>query len=96
MTTEAASVRPLAGGDAMATSDWIVRLFRVSDLHLQQVILGLLNNVDELVAVGRLIGRDSYVAVETMEVEQAAAARQLILAIDPAARVLDTARRHPD
>lgn len=96
MTTDN-SVQPATlDGNAMATSPWIVTLFRVSDSDVQQVILDTLKDVDDLVALGRLIGHDAYIAVETMDAAPATAARTLIMAIDPDARVLDTARRHPD
>jgi hypothetical protein len=78
----------------MTTTDWVVRFFRVSDLEAQRVILGLLDQIDELVAEGCLIGRDPHITVETREIEQAAATRQLIMAIDPDARMLHTASRH--
>ena len=80
----------------MTTSHWIVRLFRVSDLEAQQLILGLLDQIDDLIAEGCLIGRDPHITVETREISQAAATRQLIMAIDPDARMLHTASRHPD
>jgi hypothetical protein len=80
---------------AMAASGWIVSLFRVSDFGVQQLILGLLGNVDELVAVGCVIGCDPHIAVETMEAGQATASCQFIVAIDPHAVLLDTANRHP-
>lgn len=80
----------------MTTSHWIVRLFQVSDLEAQRLILGLLDQVDELVAEGCEIGGAPYITVETREITQATSTRQLILAIDPAARMLHTASRHPD
>lgn len=79
----------------MAASGWIVSLFRVSDIDVQELILGLLNSVDELVAVGSVIGRDPLIAVETMDAGQATATCQLIMSIDPDARLLETASRHP-
>lgn len=79
----------------MTASGWIVSLFRVSNVDVQQLILGLLNSVDGLVAVGRVVGCDPHIAVETMESGQATATRQLILAIDPDAVLLDVASRHP-
>ena len=86
---------PNSRDGAMGISGWIVSLFRVSDFDVQQLILGLLDNVDELVAVGCVTGRDPYIAVETMETGQATATRQFIMAIDPNAVLLDTANRHP-
>ena len=79
----------------MTTTHWIVRLFRVFDREAQRLILGLLDQIDELVAEGCLIGSEPHITVETREIEQAAATRQLIMAIDPDARMLHTASRHP-
>lgn len=80
----------------MTTTHWIVRLFRVSDLEAQRLILGLLGQIDDLVAEGCQIGQVPHITIETQEIGQAAATRQLIMAIDPHARMLHTASRHPD
>ena len=70
---------------------WIVQIYDVSDDYAQELIVGLLSGVDDLIVESAASGPDRFVIVECVDPAQARSVGRLITSIDFDARMVHSA-----
>ena len=70
---------------------WIVQIYGVSDDHAQELIVGLLSGVEDLIVESAVSGPDRFVIVESPDDAQARSVGRVITAIDFEARLIHSA-----
>jgi hypothetical protein len=74
----------------------IVQIYGVSDAHAQELIVGLLSGIDDLVVESATNGLERLVVVECVDNEQAISVRRVITAIDFDATLVHSASSRPE
>jgi hypothetical protein len=70
---------------------WVVQIFAISEARAEELIVGLLGGISDIVVQRAASGTDRFVITECADVAQAQSIRRIVTSIDFDARVLHTA-----